>query len=85
MCKQPARRPGHPDAASSSFGEKERLRLAALDAAGMLVKPTPNFSVTLGTDVPDISQEEIVRRRKERMERRDAVVQAKGRVLKKHK
>ena len=63
--------------------EREANRAAV--AAGMLVKPTPNFSVTLGTDVPDTSQGEIDRRRKERMHRRDAAVQAKRRVCKKHK
>lgn len=72
--------------------ETERVRIAALDAsravreaeraevaASMQVSPIPGFFVTLNTDVPPASQEEIERRRAERMARQQEQQQAKGR------
>lgn len=69
-------------AEAAQKAEAQRLRFAALDAvsAGFAkrradvaqlaeVEPTPGFSRTIGTDVPEVSQEEIDRRRKERMDR----------------
>ena len=78
---------------------EERDRIAALNAeraerevkkaevaAGMAVTPIPNFSVTIGTDVPMTNQEEIEERRRERMERRAAAAaQTRQRARKKHK
>lgn len=74
--------------------EEERVRIAALDAAravreaerakvaaSMEVATLPSFRVTLGTDAPKMSQEEIEQRRAERMARR-AEQQAKGRKRK---
>jgi len=71
--------------------EAERVQIAALDAAravreaeraevaaSMEVPTLPSFRVTLGTDVPPTSQEEIERRRAERMARQQEQ-QAKGR------
>ena len=38
----------------------------------MIVTPTPGFSVIYNTDMPDYSQDEIDRLRKERMDRQAA-------------
>jgi hypothetical protein len=71
--------------------EEARVRIAALDAesaaheakraevvASMEVMPTPNFSVTLGTDAPDVSQEEIERRRAARRARQAKAKRRRG-------
>ena len=55
------------EAASAAF---ERQRAEA--AARMTVKETPGCSRMIGTDVPEVSQEEIDRRRQERMARQAA-------------
>ena len=69
---------------------EERARIAALDAARaaseaeraemaktMEVKPMAQFSVTIGTDAPKVSQADIERRRAERMARQAAAAAAK--------
>ena len=61
--------------------EEERARQEAIETADafarvrreaaerMIVSPTPGFCVTSGTDVPEVSQEEIDRLREERRQR----------------
>jgi hypothetical protein len=72
--------------------EEVRVRIAALDAesaaheakraevvASMEVVYTPNFSVSLGTDTPEVSQEEIERLRAARLARQAEAAKAKRR------
>ena len=71
--------------------EEVRVRIAELDArraaheaalacpTSMEVVYTPNFSVSLGTDAPEVSQEEIERLRAARLERQAEAAKAKRR------
>lgn len=58
----------------SNADEKDQGMIAkkAEAAARMIVTPTPGFSVIYNTDMPDYSQDEIDRLRKERMDRQAA-------------
>jgi hypothetical protein len=73
------------------YKEEVRVRIAELDArraaheaalacpTSMEVVYTPNFSVSLGTDAPEVSQEEIERLRAARLARQAEAAKAKRR------
>ena len=78
-------------AEDARYKEEARVRIAELDArraaheaalacpTSMEVVYTPNFSVSLGTDTPEVSQEEIERLRAARLARQAEAAKAKRR------
>jgi hypothetical protein len=65
--------------AQRRIAEEEQRRVAEEEQRLLAAARTPGFNVTLSTSIPDVSQDEIERRRKQRMDRQVADRQAADR------